>query len=312
MQVRLTPAQKRGYHNRMGHFRDYLTKPELKTLAKRSDVMGAWLVLQCWGVIIACMAVFAIWPNPLTFIAGVIIVGSRQLGMAILQHEAAHRTLFNSGRLNDFVGQYLLAWPFGGDMRSYRPYHMTHHRFTQQDNDPDLVLSAPFPVTKVSMKRKLLRDLTGQTALKIRVGQFKMVRSGKTAPREMLGPVLAQAVIFAVCAAFGVWWAYFAMYLLPLLTWFQAVLRIRNIAEHAMVSRDDNPLMSARTTYANLIERALVAPYWVNYHVEHHAYIYIPCYNLPKAHAMLLEKGFGPDMNIEPHYSAVMRLATSG
>lgn len=274
--------------------------------------MGVWVVVHCWGVIIACMAVFAVWPNPLTFGLGVVIAGSRQLGIAILQHEAAHRTLFNSARLNDFTGQYLLAWPFGGDMQVYRAYHLKHHRFTQQENDPDLILSAPFPVTKDSLKRKLFRDLTGQTALKLRIGQIKRLRSGHGDRRELLGPLAAQAVLLAICAAFGVWWVYFAMYLFPLMTWFQAVLRIRNIAEHAMVSQEDNPLISARTTYASLIERALVAPYWVNYHVEHHAYMFIPCYNLPKAHKIMLENGYGADMEILPNYPAVMRLATSG
>ncbi len=60
--------------------------------------------------------------------------------------------------------RWLCAYPVVSDLDLYRPYHLKHHRFTQQSEDPDLGLSAPFPITKRSLLRKLVRDLTGQTA----------------------------------------------------------------------------------------------------------------------------------------------------
>lgn len=290
----------------------YYSREEIRKLSKRSDIWGYYLVAHCWGVIVTAMIVFATWPNPITFVFCVMIVGSRQLGMAILMHEAAHRTLFRSKTINDFVGHYLLALPFGGNLHSYRKYHLTHHRHTQQDDDPDLILSAPFPVTKASLSRKLFRDLSGQTALKQRVGQFIVaVKGDASAQRDIRGFVFSQILILGVCTAFGVWWLYFACYLLPLFTWFQAVLRVRNIAEHACVSREENPLTNARTTYANLIERALVAPYWVNFHVEHHAFMFVPCYRLKTAHKNLLAKGYGEKMTRETGYISILKLASA-
>ena len=49
------------------------------------------------------------------------------------------------------------------------------------------------------------------------------------------GPVLGKAlivnaVLFALFWALFGWWTWFAFWLLPLLTWFQLVLRVRNIA----------------------------------------------------------------------------------
>jgi fatty acid desaturase len=49
----------------------------------------------------------------------------------------------------------------------------------------------------------------------------------------------------------------------------------------------------------------------VNYHVEHHLLMFVPCYNLPLFHEILLEKGFGPKMEIQPSYPTVLKLATS-
>ena len=74
--------------------------------------------------------------------------------------------------INEFVGQWLCAVPVGADLASYRSYHLQHHRFTQQPEDPDLSLSAPFPITKDSYTRKAIRDLTGQTFVKQRLPLF--------------------------------------------------------------------------------------------------------------------------------------------
>jgi fatty acid desaturase len=112
-------------------------------------------------------------------------------------------------------------------------------------------------------------------------------------------------------AAAGQWWLYPLLWLLPLATWYQLVSRIRNIAEHAVVPDNDDPLRNTRTTRANWLERLLVAPYYVNYHLEHHLFMFVPCWRLPIAHRALLAAGLGAWMEIQRGYGAVLRLATS-
>src|ERR1700753_4258760 len=145
------------------------TPQEWSRLTSRSSWRGMWLVAHAWGAIAASIALVAIWPNPLTWLLAVMIVGTRQLGLAILMHEAAHGGLHSNKVINEFVGQWLCAVPVGADLASYRSYHLQHHRFTQQPEDPDLSLSAPFPITKESYRRKVFRDLTGQTFVKQRL-----------------------------------------------------------------------------------------------------------------------------------------------
>ena len=129
---------------------------------------------------------------------------------------------------------------------------------------------------------------------------------------EKLGPQIAvNAVLFAGLALAGVWWAYPLLWLVPLLTWMMVITRIRNIAEHAVVPDSNDPLRNTRTTKANLIERALVAPYFVNYHLEHHLLYYVPCYNLPKLHAILMRGPHAARMEMQPNYLSVLRLATA-
>jgi len=303
----------------MGASANYIPTVRIKELAKRSDLWGAWLTLHVWGVIIGAVAMFILFPNPFSFILAFLLIGSRQHGMAILMHDAAHGVLFKTKALNEFVGKYLLGAPYGGDLANYRKYHLKHHRFTQSEDDPDLPLSSKFPISKASLRRKLFRDITGQTFLRLRLATLKM-KQGETLDIEgsdafqKSSPwpyLITNAIIFTALAAIGYWWLYFALWLVPLMTWFFAVLRLRNISEHAMTTFDDNPLTHARTTYTNILEKIFLGPYWVNYHVEHHAYMYVPCYRLKALHRDMKQAGHSLNMEIKPGYRAVLQAATT-
>lgn len=296
------------------------TREELESVRARSDWRGLWCIAHAWIIIGASMALYALWPNPLTFIVAVILIGSRQLGLAILMHDAAHGVLLRTKKWNDPVSQWLLAYPVFSDTIRYRHYHLVHHRNTQQEDDPDLNLSAPFPITRQSFWRKMVRDITGQTGFKQRRAQIRAAlgRPGEpfgerlqTFRKRLGGSLVANLVLLAILTAFGKPHYYLMFWILPLLTWQQVITRIRNIAEHAIVPDNDDPFRNARTTYASWLERATVAPYWVNYHVDHHLLMYVPCFNLPKLHRLLLAKGYGAKMEIQPGYASVLKLATS-
>ena len=299
---------------------DLLTRSQLDEVKQRSDAWAIWLVAFNWGVIFAAMAVFAVWPNPLTFVAAVAVIGARQLGLAVLMHDGAHGILAKSPRLNMFLSQWLCAYPMLAETMSYRRYHLTHHRNTQQENDPDLVLSKPFPITAKSFRRKMIRDLTGQTGYQQRKAQILNALGPAGMPWDKridrLAAKLGRAIfmnlqLFALLALAGYWYLYVLLWLVPFLTWHQAVTRIRNIAEHAMVPDNDDPFRNARTTRAGPLMRLLVAPNFVNYHVEHHLFMWVPCYRLPKLHRYLIENGHGQRMEIRDSYFEVLRMATS-
>lgn len=305
----------------MSRIGSFLTLEQMRALGAKSNIVGGLLVLHAWGLILGAMALFAWWPNPFTFLVAVMVIGGRQLGLAILMHDAAHGLLFVDRRLNDWVASWLCAYPVFTSLALYRPYHLQHHRFTQQAEDPDLGLSAPFPISRTSLRRKILRDLTGRTAYLRRGDQIRRGLGPADAPmaarlvrlwRKEKGPLVANLVLLSGLAAAGYWWLYPVLWLLPLATWYQLVSRIRNIAEHAVVPDNDDPLRNTRTTHANPLMRLLVAPYWVNYHLEHHLFMFVPCWRLPAAHRAMIDAGRRHDMELQPGYLAVLRAATAG
>jgi fatty acid desaturase len=296
-----------------------LTAEQDAFLRGRSNGMGFYLVLHAWVVIGLSMALFVLWPHPLTFVLAVVLIGGRQLGLAILMHDAAHRALFKNAKLNDFIGAHFCGFPVGASLSLYRPYHLSHHRHTQQAEDPDLILSAPFPITKDSFKRKMWRDILGVTGYQRRLEQFKYTMGAdpslarrllKLAQHEKYF-IASNAALLLILSAAGVWWAYFALWLLPLMTWYQVISRIRNIAEHAVVGDNDDRLRNTRTTLTHWAMRMVLAPYWVNYHLEHHLFVFTPCWKLPAAHKILIEQGFGPRMELSQGYLPVLRKATA-
>jgi len=235
-------------------------------------------------------------------------------------HEGAHGLINNKIKTNDFISQWFCAFPVWLDTYGYRHYHLSHHRHTQKENDPDLSLSKPFPISKMSFLRKVLRDLSGISGLKQKyelifktllnkevIKSDGKIISGFKSTNTLIGIIFSNLLIFLIMWFLGEWWYFFVFWLLPLITFFQLFLRIRNIAEHAGVKSECDDLNNARTTYAGFLERALVAPYYVNYHLEHHLLMFVPCYKLKRAHQMLLSKGFQDKMEIKTGYISLLK-----
>lgn len=309
----------------------YLTREERKMLLQKNDWLAAYEIAIHWGWIIFAFALPYFWTNIFTIIFSLFILGGKQLACAILMHDTSHRAVFQNNSLNDFIGQWLGAYPIFQNMVEYRPYHQSHHFHNGLDEDPDLLLTRGYPTSKKSMIRKFTRDLTGQTGIKAFVGLLMMnlgyleYNLGKNIKRisqknrswrdffltiiKKLGkPFLANLILFFILWSFASGWLYL-LWVFAYLTTFQFCLRIRSMAEHSMVEDSTNPYLNTRTTYANFFEKLLFAPYHVNYHVEHHMLMGVPSYNLPKMHRMLKARGFYEKALLEKNYWRVIQLA---
>lgn len=295
--------------------RDFFTPEEIAALRDLDSWQAWWAIIHCWTVILGAWIVASIWTNPLTVLIGVVIVGTRQLGLGVLSHDAAHYTLLRNRGLNDWAAEWLLNRPLlGGTIHAYRKVHLGHHQYTQQPNDPDLGLSKPFPIARASLRRKIIRDLSGQTGFKQYGGSIRAAFSGTT-PWERLrngvnrlgGNIIINMAFLAGFTVSGHWYLYFLLWWVPALTWNRFVTRLRNIAEHGAVPDNDDRLRNTRTTLVNWFERAFIAPYRVNYHLEHHLLVSCPFYRLPRVHQLLLNKGLESSMEIRHGYRDMLK-----
>jgi fatty acid desaturase len=280
---------------------DYLDRSEIQALTRRSDGAGLWMLAVTWGLVAAIFAVAARWPHPLVMLLAVLLLGGRQLGLAVMMHEAGHRSLFRSDSLNRICGQWLAAYPVLGDCEAYASSHREHHRLAGTAEDPDLPNYRSYPVGKASFRRKLWRDLSGQTGLRLLAGTLRgagnrlMMRDGERGSAVGRG-LLVNALLLAVLTAAGAPWLYL-LWVAAYLTSYPLVARIRQVAEHGAVRDlyDPDPRLNTRTTIASWYERLLLCPNHVNYHLEHHLLAAVPAHRLGAMHRLLKERGFYDD-----------------
>jgi fatty acid desaturase len=310
---------------------DILSREEIAALTQPSNWAGARAVFGTWAIIGATLFLLARFPHPLTFVAAVIILGGRQLALAILMHEAAHRHLFRTRALNDWLGDVLCARAVWGHLEPYRTHHLAHHAWAGSERDPDRYLSAPFPIARASLVRKFARDLVGISGARRALGLLLMdleilkydvsghaVRQSN-GPRGLarlrgfarnLGPmVIVNAALFALLALLGHGWVYSA-WAVAWLTTYGLFLRIRSFAEHACTEASADPLRNTRTTHAGFLARMTVAPVQVNFHLEHHLLASVPWFRLPQLHRMLKDRGALEGAALAPDYASVLAIVT--
>lgn len=287
-------------------FTDVLTREELASLKRSSDLVGVWTLVFNWGVIAAAFAMAIVWPNPLTILAAIVIIAGRQLGLGIITHDCAHNALFRTRWLNEFAGHWLTAVPMNSSLPLYRDYHLKHHRYAGTPDDPDRVFVKDYPVTPETLKRKFARDLTGRTGFRDLAMQLKRFRLAKQWPW-----LVFHAGLLAVLTLAGAPWAY-ALWWAAQLFVYPAIMRLRQIGEHGVVpDRGDlDPRRNTATTLARWWERLLVAPNNVHYHLEHHLAAGIPAHNLHRMHRLLRDRGFYDGFDCISHgYADVVRRA---
>jgi fatty acid desaturase len=277
--------------------KDVLSEAELKGCLARSNWRASLVLLANFAMIAGAFAVAIIWPNPATMLFSVLVLGARQLGLEVLKHDCAHGIFFSARRVNEMVGHWLCGGLMNSSLYRYRDYHLRHHRFAGTEKDPDLYLAQMYPVARDSMRRKLLRDLTGRTGIRNTWRELRGVRLQRNAPF-----LVTHVAMFSVLAgtqapwAYLLWWAGY-IFCFPLIT------RIRYMGEHGVCLdyASADPRENTSSTIISWWERLFIAPNRVNYHLEHHLMAGVPLYRLRGFHRLLRSRGFFSDKDCFSH-----------
>lgn len=264
-------------------------RADLRRIADRRNVgtvAGAWL--QSFGVVAAAVALDRWW----AYLAAFFLLGRAMALLNILGHEAAHRLLFSRKSVNDFVGRWMLAYPALTPFDVYRRSHMAHHKDEMGPEEPDLGLYSGYPITRASMRRKLVRDASGISGYKNLVPLASALT--KPSSRPVAGRILGVQVVLwaAFWAASGRWWLYPALWLAPWMTVWRVLNRLRAIAEHAGMERSADRRRTTHVVRQRPLARFWIVPYHTGWHLAHHVDMGIPWRHLPDLHRELVAAGW--------------------
>ena len=263
--------------------------------------MAAYFIVSYWG---------SVW-----IVGGLVLMAIAQHSLFILSHEATHYRLLSNRMANDFLGR-LIGMTSGISMFTYRVTHRLHHNNLYSAQDPDTAIHGGYPRGARYLWRKLALDVVGWNAWKTYAYFFGSPAINEDTqqsirPLEDTSPVLRQSarrdrwlvvvaqLSFPLVAWVAGGWHGLALYLViwvvPLVTLLQPILRLRAICEHGAVTDLSSPLTAARSnqtfgSFTNYVGRVILFPHHVNYHLEHHLYPAVPHYHLPALHRALIAK----------------------
>jgi fatty acid desaturase len=268
---------------------------------------NAWSVLFLYaqtGAVLWATVAWGPWVWPITFV----LMGRTFAQYLSLMHDAAHRLLFSDKRVNDFVGRWLLGYPSLTNVDGYRRVHAAHHREEFGPDEPDLALYVGYPITTASFRRKLVRDATGRTGIKLMAQFLASARSSDPKARHTFWKIMVvQVVLLAAAILSGHWWLYPFFWLAPYLTVWRVINRLRSIAEHGGMQASKDRRQTTHAVAQHPLARFMVVPYRIGLHLPHHVDSGVPFRNLPKLDAALREAGYLDDSFEYPSYPAIWK-----
>lgn len=280
---------------------------DVATIRRLSELnMGKSLLAACleWVAIILAIAVSEAMQHPLLYAASIVIIGSRMYAFYSLTHDGMHYLMLRGKTANDLFTRLFLAWPVFLSLSRARTAHLNHHKYLKTPGDPEMAhLNYPefhFPKKKTEFAWILARDLLGiNFIIYFLKKRIRDVRSFLKKEHRLSFPSSPMWMVLKICyyvSAFLAviycgWVLEFIIYwLIPYMTVYQFLNRVRLSTEHFNI-KEDNPFQT-RSVKANFIEKMLISPHNLNYHIEHHLYPSVPFYRLPALRKLLLQNKF--------------------
>ena len=295
---------------RIKWYRSPIAAKDLAALNQRNDWKG--FVLSAGNLALLALtgglAWFAVGRSPLLVVLALLFLhGTFYAFLVNGFHELCHQTVFQTRWLNT-VFLYIYSFLGWNNPVGFWTSHQEHHKFTLHPPD-DLEVVLP---VKLTLKSYLMFAFINPRGLYYRLQNLIQLSLGRVEgewPNLLFPPeatekrralftwariiLFGHLLIVIVSLALGLWMIPIIVTLAPFYA--QGFQYLFNEAQHIGLS--DNVGDYRLNTRTIIINPFLQFIYWhMNYHIEHHMYAAVPCYNLAKLHALIED-----DLPYSPH-----------
>ncbi|MDD5198817.1 MAG: fatty acid desaturase [Terrimicrobiaceae bacterium] len=272
----------------------------LKGLHERSDARGWMQSLGYLGLLVLTggLAFYAAghWPVPV-LIALLLLHGTFYAFQINAVHELGHGTVFKTKILNRV---FLPIFAFLGwiNFEMFEKSHARHHRYTlHPPEDLEVVLPIRILVSRFFLQSsfnpmELIRLV--KYNLLIALGKFSGEWELKLFPDddpERQPPIRWARILLVGHGLILITSIYFHLWMIPVLVTFAPFYAgwlfflCNNTQHNGLQDNVSDFRLCCRTFTVNPVVQFI---YWhMNYHIEHHMYAAVPCYNLGKLHELI-------------------------
>ncbi len=278
-------------------YRTKLDRETFKALHQKNDRQG-WiqaggylLIILATGGVSAYCAIHSLW---IGLVISMALHGTICAFMINAVHELTHGTVFKTKALNSIFA-HLFAWIGWINHEVFTESHLRHHRFTLHDPDDSEVVLPIRIVIKQFFTKGFIDPIAMWNAIadmaRYSMGRFKGDWEKELFPEgseNQVKPIrwarilfIGHSIVLAAAFYLNLWWLPLLVTLTPL--YGSALFFLLNNTQHiGLKTHVPDFRLCCRTIY---IPPVLEFIYWnMNYHVEHHMYAAVPCYNLKKLH----------------------------
>ncbi len=272
-------------------------RDELRALSRIRPWRAAAGLGFHYAVIVAAFSVALWWPHWAVWLVAAVAIGTRQVALSVIMHDASHNRLFPGRRWNRLAGELICA-PAGVYFQAWKQDHLAHHAYLGSPLDPDVAIlhktghhDAAYAHASSharggwrGLRQAIIKHLA-DTLLVVFMPNGGRVQLGW---RERAAYIAFGLGFLGVVALFNLWLPVLCLWFVPFVLFVGFSTKVRGIAEHAETVFEDE-LTSSRYVEAGWLERLFICPCNINYHPHHHIFPNVPYYNLPALHARMMQ-----------------------
>jgi fatty acid desaturase len=269
---------------------------QLLQLRKPTPLRFVGEIAKTW-IIIALVIGASVHVNNLYItILSIIIIAGRQNVLGLLMHEQTHYNGIKNA-WGDVITDLFVCYPLiVVSVLGYARVHLAHHAFFLSDRDPDLIRKSgsdwAFPMKWKQFLFLLAKDLCGLTLIQNILGKNRMIQlqQNRLGPNHSWLRFIYLGSISLILIYTSTWSIFLLYWCLPMVTVFQAMIRIAAVCEHVYIK--DGALEITTPTIIPRKWETFVLPH-LNFfhHVYHHYCPGIPWWRLPEAHIIFIRAG---------------------